>query len=129
MPLSDQAIEIIRSMPRVGKYVFPSDHADVHQPFRPNALVGAITRAGFRATMHGNRTSFRNWGGESVEHNFRREVLEHCLSHRLGDEAELSYWTGDMVQRRRVVLQAWADFVKPKRSKDSGKRGQLTLVA
>lgn len=116
-------------MPRVGKYVFPSDHADVHQPFRPNALVGAITRAGFRATMHGNRTSFRNWGGESVEHNFRREVLEHCLSHRLGDEAELSYWTGDMVQRRRVVLQAWADFVKPKRSKDSGKRGQLTLVA
>lgn len=129
VPLSDQAIEIIRSMPRVGKYVFPSDHADVHQPFRPNALVGAITRAGFRATMHGNRTSFRNWGGESVEHNFRREVLEHCLSHRLGDEAELSYWTGDMVQRRRVVLQAWADFVKPKRSKESGKRGQLTLVA
>ena len=34
VPLSDQAIEIIQSMPRTDKYVFPSDHAEEHQPFR-----------------------------------------------------------------------------------------------
>jgi integrase len=129
VPLSDQAIEIIRSMSRVGKFVFPSDHADEHQPFRPNALVNAIKRAGFNATMHGNRTSFRNWGADSVEHNFRREVLEFCLSHRLGDEAELAYWNSDMIARRRVALQAWADYIRPKRAKDGSKRGRLTLVA
>ena len=79
-------------MPRVGKYVFPSDHAEEHQPFRPNALTNCIKRCGFNATMHGCRTTFRNWGADNKEHNFRREVLEFCLSHRVGDESELSYW-------------------------------------
>ena len=125
VPLSDQAIEIIQSMPRTDKYVFPSDHADEHQPFLPNALTYCINRTGFNGTMHGMRTTFRNWGGESVEHNFRREVLEHCLSHRVGDDSEKSYWTADMVERRRVALQAWADYVKPPKKK----RPKLTLVA
>ena len=107
VPMSDQAIAVIKSMPRVGRYVFPSDHAVEHQPFRPNALTECIRRAGFKATMHGMRTMFRNWGGES-KHNFRREVLEHSLAHRVGDESERSYWTGEMLERRREVLEAWA---------------------
>jgi integrase len=113
VPLTDQAIEIIKSMPPLGRYVFASDHTVDHQPFRPNALTGCIRRAGFNATMHGMRTTFRNWGGESTHHNFRREVLEHCLSHRLGDESEKSYWTGEMMERRREVLEAWANYVRP----------------
>jgi integrase len=113
VPLTDQTLSIIKSMPRLGRYVFASDHVDDHQPFRPNALTNCIKRAGFDATMHGMRTSFRNWGGESKEHNFRREVLEHCLSHRVGDESERSYWTGEMLERRLEVLEAWSDYVKP----------------
>ncbi|WP_029582119.1 site-specific integrase [Bradyrhizobium sp. URHD0069] len=116
VPLTDQAIEIIQSMPRVGKYVFPSDGKQVegHEPFLANALTGCIKRCGVKSTMHGLRTTFRNWGADSREHNFRREVLEFCLSHRVGDEAELSYWTSEMLDRRREVMQAWADFIKPK---------------
>jgi integrase len=129
VPLSDQAWAIIQSMPRVGEYVFPSDQADEHAPFYPNALTECIKRAGFKATMHGMRTSFRNWGGDSVEHNFRREVLEHCLSHIEGDEAEKSYWTGDMIERRRIALQAWADYIKPKTKPSTGKKPTLKLVA
>jgi integrase len=110
VPLSDAAISIIKAMPRLGRYVFPSDHAVEHQPFRPNALSACIVRAGFKATMHGMRTTFRNWGGDS-NHNFRREVLEHCLAHRVGDESERSYWTGEMLERRREVLEAWADYL------------------
>ena len=113
VPLTNQAIAIIESMPRLGRYVFPSDHAGEHQPFRPNALTNCIKRAGFVGTMHGMRTSFRNWGGESKKHNFRREVLEHCLSHRVGDESERSYWTAEMLDRRREVLEAWSNYVKP----------------
>src|SRR5262249_46826679 len=71
VPLSGQAITIIESMPRVGRYVFPSNHTIEHQPFLPNALVGAIKRAGFDATMHGMRSMFRNWGGDSKA-NFHR---------------------------------------------------------
>ena len=129
VPLTDQAIEIIQSMPRVGPYVFPSDadQTSKHQPFLPNALTGCIKRAGFNGTMHGMRTTFRNWGGESVEHNFRREVLEHCLSHRVGDDSEKSYWTADMIERRRVVLEAWANYVMPPKKKSA--KPNLTLVA
>lgn len=130
VPLSDQAIATIKSMPRTGRYVFPSDKVADHQPFFANALAGCIKRAGFKATMHGMRSTFRNWGGESVKHNFRREVLEHCLSHRVGDESELSYWTAEMVERRRITLQAWADYIKPKRKPKSApdEKPQLRLV-
>jgi len=137
VPLSDQAIEIILAQPRVGKYVFPSDAKQVegHQTFLANALTGCIARTGIRSTMHGLRTTFRNWGADSREHNFRREVLEFCLSHRLGDEAELSYWTSEMLDRRREVMEAWANYIKPKnKAKDKAKpkgdnKPALTLVA
>jgi hypothetical protein len=39
-----------------------------------------------------------------------------CLSHYIGDEAELSYWDSEMIKRRREVLQAWADFIKPRKA-------------
>jgi integrase len=130
VPLSVQAIAIINSMPYTGRYVFPSSHAEKYTPFLPNALTGAIQRAGFRVTMHGCRTTFRNWGGESVTHNFRREVIEHCLAHREGDETEKSYWTGEMIERRRIVLQAWADYIQPiADAKPKSKTPSLTLIA
>jgi integrase len=116
VPLSDQAIEIIQSMPRTDKYVFPSDHAEKHQPFRANALVGAIERTAVKSTMHGCRTSFRNWGADNKEHNFRREVLEFCLSHRIGDEAELSYWDSEMIKPSRARIR-----LASSRRKESGK--------
>jgi integrase len=138
VPLTDQAIAIIQSMPRLGKYVFPSDAKQVegHEPFLPNALTGCIKRCGVNGTMHGMRTSFRNWGADSKEHNFRREVLEFCLSHRVGDEAELSYWTSEMLDRRREVMEAWAAYIKPKAkaetkagAKSKAKKPSLRLVA
>ncbi len=135
IPLAEQAIAIIQSMPRVGKYVFPSEHAEAHAPFLANALTGCIARTGVNSTMHGLRTTFRNWGADSRAHNFRREVLEFCLSHRVGDEAELSYWTSEMLDRRREVMEAWADFVKPKADKKAGAKAKakkppgLRLVA
>lgn len=133
VPLSDQAITILMSLPRTGSYVFPSDHNEEHAPFRPNALTGCIKRDGFDVTMHGMRTSFRNWGGDGGEdgkHSFPREVLEHCLAHREGDETEKSYWTGEMKARRRRALQAWADYIKPKtKAKPKAKTPNLRLVA
>ena len=57
------------------------------------------------------------------------EVLEFCLSHRVGDESELSYWDSEMIERRRLALQAWADYVKPKKPDNKGKKPSLKLVA
>jgi len=75
--------------------------------------------------MHGMRTTFRT-------HNLRREVLEFSLSHRVGDQAELSYWTSEMLDRRREVLEAWANFVAPHIKVDATppiKRPSLRVVA
>jgi hypothetical protein len=44
------------------------------------------------------------------------QVLAFCLSHRIDDEAELSYRDSEMIARRREALQAWADFIKPRKN-------------
>jgi hypothetical protein len=59
-------------------------------------------------TSHGFRSSFRDWGGESTA--FPREVIEMALAHRLGDAAEQAYARGDLFQKRRQLMTAWANF-------------------
>jgi integrase len=59
-------------------------------------------------TVHGFRTTFRTWAQE--ETNFEEEIIEHCLHHITGDEAEKAYKRGEALKKRRVVMQAFADF-------------------
>lgn len=68
-------------------------------------VVGRMSFKG-RATPHGFRSTFRDWAGDETD--FAREVIEHCLSHAVGDEVELSYRRRDALEKRRVVLDAWA---------------------
>ena len=75
--------------------------------------------------MHGMRTTFRNWGGESVDTISAVRYLSIVCRTALVTRAELSYWTGDMIERRRIVLRCWADYVKPRNAK---KKPSLKLV-
>jgi integrase len=59
-------------------------------------------------TLHGFRSSFRDWCGERT--NFPREVAEAALGHRVGDAVEQAYRRGDALEKRRKLMQAWADF-------------------
>jgi integrase len=59
-------------------------------------------------TVHGFRSSFRDWAGETTNHP--REVVEHALAHRIGDKAEQAYARGDLFQKRRRVMDEWAAF-------------------
>ena len=58
------------------------------------------------ATMHGFRSSFRDWVGN--ETNFPREVAEAALAHVVGDAAEQAYRRGDALEKRRALMEAWA---------------------
>jgi integrase len=58
---------------------------------------------------HGFRSSFRDWAGEST--GFAREVIEKALAHSVGDESERSYARGDLFEKRRKLMDAWATFV------------------
>lgn len=58
-------------------------------------------------TVHGFRSTFRVWAGESS--SYPREVIEAALSHTLKDKAEAAYARTDLLDRRRPLMQAWAD--------------------
>ena len=60
------------------------------------------------ATVHGFRSSFRDWCGDKT--NFPRELAEAALAHKVGDETERAYRRSDALEKRRRLMQAWADY-------------------
>lgn len=65
-------------------------------------------------TVHGFRSSFRDWAGECT--NFPREVIEAALGHAVGDAVERAYRRGDALDKRRKLMEAWAHYCDPDRS-------------
>jgi integrase len=59
--------------------------------------------------VHGFRSTFRDWAGESTSH--AREVIEAALAHKLKDKAEAAYARGDLFAKRRKLMQDWADYL------------------
>jgi integrase len=64
------------------------------------------------ATVHGFRSSFRDWAGD--ETSFPREVAEAALAHAVGDETEAAYRRSDALEKRRKLMDAWAAYCEPK---------------
>jgi integrase len=56
--------------------------------------------------VHGFRSTFRDWAAERT--NFPREVAEHALAHSLPDKVEAAYRRGDLFEKRRQMMDAWA---------------------
>jgi integrase len=63
-------------------------------------------------TVHGFRSAFRDWCGEST--TFPREIAEAALAHVAGDATERAYRRGDALEKRRKLMEAWAAFCEPK---------------
>ncbi len=59
-------------------------------------------------TTHGFRSTFRDWAGETTA--FPREVIEHALAHQLKDKAEAAYARGTLMEKRRRLMAAWAEY-------------------
>jgi len=59
-------------------------------------------------TVHGFRSSFRDWAAEVT--NFPREVAEAALAHVLSDKTEAAYRRRDLFEKRRRLMQAWAEW-------------------
>jgi integrase len=61
-------------------------------------------------TTHGFRSSFRDWAGERT--HFPREIAEAALAHTVGNATERAYRRGDLFEKRRTLMEAWAGFVE-----------------
>lgn len=114
VPLSDEAMAVLEAMlpQRATRdaFVFPGD-----KPGKglSNAALLAVMqrRMGREETPHGTaRSSFRDWCGEATSHP--NEIAEMALAHTLKDKTEAAYRRGDLLDRRRVLMQEWADYLK-----------------
>jgi integrase len=109
VPLSTAALAILRAAPRVDEIVFPGARANT--PLSDMSLTAVLRRMGRKEiTVHGFRSTFRDWCAESVGNAFPREVCEHALAHSLPDKVEAAYRRGDLIDKRKVLMQLWADY-------------------
>jgi integrase len=113
VPLSRQAVELLRGLERRGEYVFPAAK-DAGKPTSTKLLNELNERLGFKgkATVHGFRSTFRDWGNAQTLHDrarFEDQDLEWCLAHAITDKVKKAYLRSDAVERRAVIMQAWAD--------------------
>lgn len=72
------------------------------------ALTSVMRRLKIDAVPHGFRSTFRDWAGEKT--NYPRELAEQALAHTLKDKVEAAYRRGNMLEKRRVMMQDWANF-------------------
>src|SRR5829696_4917795 len=107
-------------MPQAGAHVFPG--LKPSKPISNMAMLSALKdmnrdseskaiwvdpKSGRPITPHGLRATFRTWGEDAA---FPRELLEEALGHQVGNAVERAYRRTDGFDRRRAVMQAWADF-------------------
>lgn len=109
VPLSSQAMTLLNSLNEAGtsKFVFPGHAAG--KPLSNMAMGMLLKRMKIAgASPHGFRSSFRDWAGDHTP--FPREIAEAALAHKVGDAVELAYRRGDALEKRRELMQAWADY-------------------
>jgi integrase len=108
VPLSGHAVELLAGLPRHGDYVFLARFAGA-KPNNPHGMRRLLQRMGHKGlTAHGFRASFKTWASERT--NFPRELIEAALAHVIGDAAEQAYSRGDMLARRRQLMESWSDY-------------------
>lgn len=109
VPLTAAAIAILRGLPRD------------RPPFAlsENGMLYMVQKAppkgfGLPFTVHGFRSSFRDWAAETTE--FPNELVEMALAHAIRNKAEAAYRRGNLLERRRRLMEAWAEFLGQQRA-------------
>lgn len=107
IPLSEPALALLQDLKQSDGFVFPGGKKD--KPLSNMACLSLLKRMG-RAdlTVHGFRSTFRDWAGETTGHP--REVIEHAMAHQLKDKAEAAYQRGTLLQKRRALMDEWAAY-------------------
>jgi integrase len=114
VPLSDRAYELLSRQREYhdcgyangSNYVFPG--ARRNKSMDPKTPLWVLRTIAADVTVHGMRSTFRDWAGDMTHHP--RNHIEECLAHRVGSATEQSYRHGDAPEKRRVIMQQWADY-------------------
>jgi len=112
VPLPDRCFEILAELEAVrttAPFVFPGGKRG--RPLTDMALTMCLRGLRPGLTVHGFRSSFRDWAGDCT--SVPREIVEAALAHIVGDKAEQAYRRGDALERRRQLMEAWAVYCEP----------------
>ena len=110
VPLCDRAVQILREARDLDDgsgIVFPGARGG--RPLSDMTLTKLFRETGIPATLHGFRSSFRDWAGDTGQ---PREVAEAALAHRLPDKTEAAYARSTMYDRRRALMTEWERYLQ-----------------
>jgi integrase len=122
VPLSDRAVALLTALEemRASDFVFPGRAHG--KPLSGMAMSMLLRRMkADDITVHGFRSTFRDWASEKT--SFPHEVCEQALAHAIGNKTEAAYRRGDLFEKRRRLMQAWADFI------ENGQRSNVVKLA
>jgi integrase len=104
VPLSAAAMAVLdRMIARDDPFIFSNEPG---RGLGKGALAKQLK--GWDSTVHGFRAVFKTWASERT--NFPRQLVEAALAHILDDKTEAAYQRGDMLEKRRRIMDAWAEF-------------------
>ena len=109
VPLSPRCVEILKRASGLfsdSAYVFAGRSAN--KPLSNMVFLMALRRMNLPVTAHGFRSAFRDWASERT--NFAREVCEMALAHTIKSKSEAAYRRGDLLEKRRELMDIWAGF-------------------
>ncbi len=107
VPLTPRALLILRSVRAFSgtKYIFPGRSAD--KPMSNMTMTALLRRMGRTdITVHGFRSTFRDWVGEKTNYEFR--TAEAALAHGLADKVAAAYARSDLFEKRFAMMNDWA---------------------
>jgi integrase len=112
--LSKRAPAIVKelSAARNSEFVFPGQKPG--KPLSNMAILMLLDRMGRRGaiTSHGFRSTFSDWASEISPYS--SELRETALAHTIGNKAEAAYRRADALEKRRAMMEAWAQWCEPK---------------
>ena len=109
VPLSEAAISVLQAVREEGikadDFVFSAPRGG---SLSDMTLSAVLKRMGRDVTVHGMRSAFRDWAGDTTE--FPRDVVEMALAHAVGSATERAYRRGRALDKRRQLMTAWASY-------------------
>jgi len=108
IPLSSPALAVLKRMAKIreGDHVFPGDRRAMLSNMALLMLLRRMEHGDL--TAHGFRSTFRDWAAECTD--FPNEVVEMALAHSVGNKVEAAYRRGDLFDKRRKLMAAWAAY-------------------